>query len=95
MNQDKILSGTYSLSSSSANPIKEKLIYSDVIGNSVDLQIIQNSLGRGLEYVIKKQPNNSNVTHMVFEESVVLPTDWFAVLSNTECGMYCFRSFGF
>ena len=64
------------------------LTYKNVHSNSLDVKVSQHMFGRSLDYILKSSDIlngvSSSATHMVFEESVVLPNGWSASIVNGE-----------
>lgn len=65
-----------------------KLTYSNVFGDGIDLQLTQNTINRKLDYIIHNKSALGTIPtgakHLIFEESVQLPKGWKATLENNE-----------
>src|SRR5690606_18616882 len=65
-----------------------KLTYSDVYGSGIDLQLTQQTTKRKMDYIIQNRSAlleaPSEVEYLIFEEKVLLPNGWSAVLSGNE-----------
>ena len=63
-----------------------KLLYPNIYGNGIDLQLTQETSKRKMDYVIHSLSAlgsiPSNASHLVFEETVELPLGWTAELKD-------------
>ena len=71
-----------------SNVNEDELIYENVFEEKIDVKIGQLTNGRSFDYVLKSKDIFENVsqsaTHMVFEETIILPNGWSASLVNNE-----------
>jgi hypothetical protein len=76
------------ITGNSSTVSRDELIFENVLQEGVDIKIGQLTNGRSFDYILKSpgilNGISSNVTHMVFEETVNLPSGWTATIINNE-----------
>ncbi len=81
-----------SVQNSLGNSNSNELTYTNAFGNSVDLRLIQHTLQRKMDFIIRNSSLISQAPdyadYMVFREIVELPFGWTAKLENNEIKLY-------
>ena len=83
-----LISSPITIAGENSNVNEDELIYENVFEEKIDVKIGQLTNGRSFDYVLKSKDIFENVsqsaTHMVFEETIILPNGWSASLVNNE-----------
>lgn len=86
--KDNLPISIQSISNSSGQVDFNKLTYKHVYGNGIDLRLEHNTINRKLDYIINTKDALPKIpigsSHLVFEETIQLPSKWKAIRVNNE-----------